>query len=225
MSFRNFNIAPRAAFCFALISLLVVALGFFSLSRLSDLYLAEQDIETNWMASIQASGEMQKDLLNIRLETLRVLASSEGTTPGVVDDTAIQGYRTSLQEVMAHYQRDLLSTGAESEVFQRVFGSAQRYLDMQKQVMDLLRQQQAAQALSLVNGSGREVGATLQQQLDALIAFNAAGAKQAGLNASETYSHGRTGVLVTIAVAVVLTVLLATLLTRSISVPLSLIHI
>lgn len=222
MSFRNFNIAPRAAFCFALISLLVVALGFFSLSRLSDLYLAEQDIETNWMASIQASGEMQKDLLNIRLETLRLLASSEGTTnSGVVDDTAIQSYRSSLGEVLARYQRDLLMPGEEGQVFQRVFDSAQRYLDMQKQVMDLLRQQQPGQALSLVNSSGREIGETLQKQLDALIGLNAAGAKQAGINASETYNHGRTGVMVTIAVALVLTILLATLLTRSISVPIN----
>ncbi|TBU86630.1 methyl-accepting chemotaxis protein [Phytopseudomonas dryadis] len=221
MSFRNFNIAPRAIFCFALITLLVVLLGVFSLFKLGDLYQAEQDIETNWMASIQASGEMQKDLLNIRLETLRVLASGEDEGQARVDETAVQTYRSSLQKVLDHYQNTLLQSGPEREIFQRVQSSAQAYLGTQQQIMNLLQQQQVTQALDLANGQVREAGTQLQQQLDALIAFNMAGARQAGVNAHDTYDHGRTGVLVTIVVAVLLTLVLATLLTRSISMPIN----
>ncbi|WP_416637681.1 methyl-accepting chemotaxis protein [Pseudomonas sp. OHS18] len=219
MNLRSFNIAPRAAFCFALITLLVMALGVFSLYKLGDLYQAEQDIETNWMASIQATGEMQKDLLNVRLETLRMLAVVENTSQQTIDDSVAQSYRTALQQILDQYGRHMVSTDVERGMFNRVNTSAQTYLSGQQQIVDSLRQNQLTQALALANGSVREAGATLQQQLDELTAYNMQGAKQAGINANTIYQHGRTGVLVTISVAVLLTVLLATLLTRSIAAP------
>ncbi|KAB0550455.1 methyl-accepting chemotaxis protein [Pseudomonas argentinensis] len=219
MNLRSFNIAPRAAFCFALITLLVMALGVFSLFKLGDLYDAEQDIETNWMASIQATGEMQKDLLNVRLETLRMLAVVENTSQQTIDDSVAQSYRTALQQILDQYGQHMVSTDVERGMFNRVNTSAQTYLSGQQQIVDSLRQNQLTQALALANGAVREAGATLQQQLDELTAYNMQGAKQAGINANTIYQHGRTGVLVTIAVAVLLTVLLATLLTRSIAAP------
>lgn len=219
MNLRSFNIAPRAAFCFALITLLVMALGVFSLFKLGDLYDAEQDIETNWMASIQATGEMQKDLLNVRLETLRLLATAENTSQQTVDDSAAQQYSSALQQVLEQYERHLVTSDVERAMLTRIKSSAQAYLEGQQQIVQNLRQKQFPQALALANGAVREAGATLQQQLDELTAFNMQGAKQAGVNANTIYQHGRTGVLVTIAVAVLLTVLLATLLTRSIAAP------
>jgi len=219
MNLRSFNIAPRAAFCFALITLLVMALGVFSLFKLSDLYTAEQDIETNWMASIQASGELQKDLLNIRLETLRMLAVVETTSDRTIDETVAQQYRDALQQVLEQYGRQLVSTEAERGLFARVNSGAQAYLSGQQRIVEFLRQGQLPQALALANGEVREAGTSLQQQLDELTAYNMQGAKQAGINAHTIFEHGRTGVLVTIGVAVLLTILLATLLTRSIAAP------
>ena len=219
MNLRSFNIAPRAAFCFALITLLVMALGVFSLFKLSDLYTAEQEIETNWMASIQASGELQKDLLNIRLETLRMLAVVETTSDRTIDETVAQQYRDALQQVLEQYGRQLVSTEAERGLFARVNSGAQAYLSGQQRIVEFLRQGQLPQALALANGEVREAGTSLQQQLDELTAYNMQGAKQAGINAHTIFEHGRTGVLVTIGVAVLLTILLATLLTRSIAAP------
>ncbi|UCJ15014.1 methyl-accepting chemotaxis protein [Pseudomonas sp. MM211] len=221
MNLRNFNIAPRAAFCFALITLLVVVLGTFSLFKLGDLYEAEQDIEANWMVSIQATSEMQKDLLNIRLETLRLLAVGESTGQKSIDESAAQNYRTALQQALQQYGDHLVSSPAERTLFEHVRASTQTYLSGQQQIVDLLHQTQIQQALDLANGQVRNDGTALQQQLDELTAYNMQGAKQAGLTASKTYEHGRTGVVVTISVAVLLTVLLATLLTRSIAAPIN----
>ncbi|KIQ04404.1 MULTISPECIES: methyl-accepting chemotaxis protein [Pseudomonas] len=221
MNLRDFNIAPRAAFCFALITLLVVVLGAFSLFKLGDLYEAEQDIEANWMVSIQATGEMQKDLLNIRLETLRLLAVGESAGQKSIDESAAQNYRTALQQALQQYGEKLVSSPAERSLFDNVRTSTQTYLTGQQQIIDLLHQKQVPQALDLANGQVRNDGTALQQRLDELTAYNMQGAKQAGITASKTYDHGRTGVLVTISIAVLLTVLLATLLTRSIAAPIN----
>lgn len=219
MNLRSINIAPRAALCFATITLLVIGLGTFSLFKLSDLYEAEQDIETNWMASIQASGEVQKNLLNIRLETLRMLAVSDDGAQQTVDERAAQQYRSSLQQVLEQYERHLVSSDVERGIFMRINASARAYLDGQQRIVQFLHQKQLPQALELANGVVREIGQTLQEQLDELNAYNIQGARQAGVNASTTFKHGRNGVLVTISAAVLLTMLLATLLTRSIVAP------
>ncbi len=149
MNLRSLNIAPRAALCFALITLLVMALGVFSLFKLADLYDAEQDIETNWMASIQASGEMQKDLLNIRLETLRMLAVVENSGQAI-DESVAQQYRSALKEVLGQYDRHMVSTEAERAMFNRIDASAQSYLDGQQQIVQFLHQKQLPQALEQV---------------------------------------------------------------------------
>lgn len=221
MNLRTINIAPRAAFCFALITLLVIGLGVFSLFKLNDLYQAEKEIEANWMTSIQATGEMQKDLLNIRLETLRLLAVGEGAAQQSVDETAAQKYRSALDVAVKKYQDELVSSEEERNFFSKVSSATQAYLAGQQRIIDLLHQNQVQQALSLANGQVRTDGETLQQRLDELVNFNMQGAEQAGIFATATYENARTGVIVTIAVAVVLTVLLAMLLTRSIVGPIN----
>jgi methyl-accepting chemotaxis protein len=221
MSLRRFNIAPRATLFFALITLLVVLLGGFALLRLGDLFAAEQDIETNWMASIEASDEMQKDLLHIRLETLRILASSEENAAIKADQTAVQSYRGELRRVIDDYEKRLVASDEERQIVQRVRGALDAYLDEQQQVLDLSNQQQHADALQLANSTLRSKAGDLETLLGELSHFNQAGAKQAGVAASSNYDHGRLGVLITIAAAVALTVLLAWLLTRSIVSPIN----
>ena len=78
MSIRSITIASRASLCFALITLLVIVLGGFSWQQMHVLRGAEQDIETNWLPSIQTANDIQTSLLHVRLESLRLLAS---TTP------------------------------------------------------------------------------------------------------------------------------------------------
>ncbi len=221
MSLRNLNIAPRAALCFALITLVVVILGVFSLLRLSDLYQAEQDIETKWMIHTQASDQMQKDLLHLRLETLRVLASGENAAAAQADDSATQNYRAELQELIAHYERQLILSEDERQIFQRVRAAFDDYLQGQQEVLNLKRGGQDQQAMQQANGSLRSQGAALENAFDELSAHNQAGARQAGIVATGTYGHGRLGVIITILIAVALTVVMALLLTRSIVSPIS----
>jgi len=220
MSLRRFNIAPRATLFFALITLLLVLLGSFALLRLGDLFAAEQDIETNWMVSVVASGEMQKDLLHTRLETLRILAGGEDNTSLKADQTSVQRYRSHFRQLVDDYQQHLVAGEEERQIVQRIRGALDAYLNEQQQVLDLSGQRHA-DALQLANTSLRSKAAELEALLDALSQSNQAGARQAGLAASRNYDHGRLGVLSTIAAAVVLTILLAWLLTRSIVRPIN----
>ncbi|TDV42327.1 hypothetical protein EC919_11845 [Pseudomonas graminis] len=76
MNLRSLNIAPRAALCFGLITLLVIALGGFAYVQLGKLRGTEQDIEKNWLTSVQTADGIQIALLDARLESIRLLATS-----------------------------------------------------------------------------------------------------------------------------------------------------
>ncbi|TRX73395.1 methyl-accepting chemotaxis protein [Pseudomonas mangiferae] len=216
MFLRRFDLAPRATFCFALITLLAVLIGLFSLSKLSNLYHAEQDIETNWMASIQAAERMQKDALRMRLETWRGLILSDGGAAARIDSGLVQGYRQDFQQTAERYQRELVSGAREQELLQRVRAVFDTYSAAQQQVMDLQAQQQAAAASTQANGPARSAGKELEKVLDELSTYNTDGARQAGTAAGDTYAASRLSIIVTLVVAVSLTALLALLLTRSI---------
>ena len=53
---RTLKLSARSAVCFATITLLLLVLAVTSALGLNSLYNAEQDVETNWMASIAQTG-------------------------------------------------------------------------------------------------------------------------------------------------------------------------
>lgn len=107
MSIRSITIASRASLCFALITLLVIVLGGFSWQQMHVLRGAEQDIETNWLPSIQTANDIQTSLLHVRLESLRLLAS---TTPDEQRNALdqLQSARQTLTEKSEHYRRNMI---------------------------------------------------------------------------------------------------------------------
>lgn len=72
MNVRNINLAPRSTSFFALIILVVFALGIVALMQMGKLRDSEQDVETNWMASVREIGKMQVGILRLRLESVRL---------------------------------------------------------------------------------------------------------------------------------------------------------
>ncbi|WP_437881635.1 methyl-accepting chemotaxis protein [Pseudomonas sp. LRF_L74] len=221
MSLRNLNIAPRALLSFALVTLLLILLGVFALTRLSELYKAEQSIETNWLVSIRASDQMQKNLLSIRLESLRLLAVDETGGNQDRDNASIQQYRSDFQRGLTDYERNMVTNDQERAIVMRVRDSFQRYDSNLSQTLELIRQNQLSAALQMANDSLRSLAKQVGVALDELAAFNQQGVKQAGVISSDTYSQGRIGIIATILVAVALTIFLALMLTRSIVRPLS----
>ncbi|WP_443218247.1 hypothetical protein [Pseudomonas sp. LA5] len=55
---RTLKLSARSAACFATVTLLLLVLVASSAVGLNSLYKAEQDVETNWMASIAQTARM-----------------------------------------------------------------------------------------------------------------------------------------------------------------------
>src|ERR1700712_2816213 len=117
MNLRSINIASRALLCFGLISMLVVALGGFAYLQLGELRGSEQDIEKNWLASIQTTDDIQIAVLEARLESIRLLAATtpEGRALAVAQ---LSSARDALNERTNFYRKNLISDDVERQKFE-----------------------------------------------------------------------------------------------------------
>ena len=219
MLLRRINVAPRAALFFSLIVLIVVLLGAVAITQMKTLREVEQDVETNWMASVRQAGLMNAGVLRLRLESLRGNTSND---PQILQQTldGFTGYRTTFFDAVKNYEK-LVASEEERKLYGDVRASAQAYARLLDQFEPLMRNGDSAGAVALINTTIRPVTNAMQDQIAALRDYNDRGAEAAGIRASQAYSTGLMLVGALIAIAIVATILLAYLLTRSITVPIS----
>ncbi|KTT54501.1 chemotaxis protein [Pseudomonas oryzihabitans] len=215
---RTLRLSARSAVCFAAVTLLLLVLAFTSALGLNSLYKAEQDVETNWMASIAQTAKMDTLVLRLRLETLRMVASEDEQMKQTAAATIAQA-RGHLQKEVATYQA-LVASPEEQRLADAVSAGVKAYDARLDEIIAIARTRPASEGTAYVNANIRPLTNDLQEKIVALGDFNQRGAKQAGELANQTYSRNLWLLGVISAVAVVLTVVLAVLYTRSILQPL-----
>ncbi|TNF79792.1 methyl-accepting chemotaxis protein [Pseudomonas sp. ICMP22404] len=219
MNVRTMNLAPRSAAFFSLIVMVVFALGIIALLQMGKLRDSEQDVETNWMASIRQTAKMQTGILRLRLESIRITVTVD-EQQRQTRIASLSGYRSTLQEALNRYE-PLITGPTERELYQAVSTDVQQYFKLLDELEPLLRKGDNAAAITLINARISPMTNTLQDKMTKLSDFNDEGAKRAGLEAASTYSHGVTLVIGLLVMTVVLTVVLAAVLTRSITTPIN----
>ncbi|MCK9817173.1 methyl-accepting chemotaxis protein [Pseudomonas sp. MAFF 302046] len=218
MSLRSLNIAPRAGLGFGLLALMVFGLGAFALMQMANMRQQSEAVERNWLPSVMAVGEMSQDLLRIRALTLRLLINRD---PQSVSQNAskIADIKTGLSAAQARYEA-LIVLPRERELFDRFKVIEQQYLERQEQVMAHSSQNQLEEAAKVVNGEMNQLADQMAATLHDLTDLNKQSATQATDLARAVFSSSRVWVVVMIAVAALITIGLALVLTRSIVRPL-----
>ena len=215
---RTLKLSARSAVCFATITLLLLVLAVTSALGLNSLYNAEQDVETNWMASIAQTGKMDTLVLRLRLETLRIVASEDEQMKQTAGATIAQA-RSDLQQAVADYQA-LVASPEEQRLADAVTAGVKAYDARLDEILVIARTRPTNEGTAFINANIRPLTNDLQNKIVALGEFNQHGAKQAGELATHTYSRNLWLLGLISAVAVALTVVLAVLYTRSILQPL-----
>ncbi|MCE4052545.1 methyl-accepting chemotaxis protein [Pseudomonas sp. Au-Pse12] len=219
MSLRNLNIAPRAFLGFAFIALLVVVLGVFAVNRMSIIREASVDMESNQLPSVGFLGNLTENVLRLRILSFRVLVNREPaglaeaqTRIGVLVDKA--------RQAQASYAA-LPMSPEEAALYKAFSATLENYLQAQKEMLELSRQDKLEELRNLINTRIKDGTDQMGEQLNKLIAINAAGARSASQAAGEHYSGAITGIVIVAVIAALLTIVLALLLTRSIVTPLN----
>jgi len=219
MKLRSLNIARRAFVCFGLITLLLISLAGFSYLQIDHLRNAEQDIEQNSLPSIQVIDDIQIALLHARLESIRMLSS---TTKDVHDKSLslVEGAIQTLQSKTEFYREHLISGQQDELQFSKTSQAMNVYIDGLKNVL-ALDIADHDQAVLFANTEQAQRAGAYQEQLTILREQNARQAVVSGQDATDVYTHSVNVLISVLVVAFILTIVLATLFTKSIISPIS----
>ena len=219
MSLRNLNIAPRAFLGFAFIALLVIVLGVFAVNRMSIIRQASVEMDSTQLPSVTQLAVVTENVLRLRILSFRVLVNREAA--GLQEaQTRIGVLVDKVRAAQASYAA--LPAGPEERALYQTFATTlDNYLQAQNQMMELSRQDKLDEMRTLINTRIKDGTDQMGEQLNKLIAMNAADAKTASIQAGQYYDSAITGIIIVAVFAAVATVLLAWLLTRSIVTPLN----
>ncbi|CAI8810657.1 methyl-accepting chemotaxis protein [Pseudomonas sp. IT-P2] len=219
MSLRNLNIAPRAFLGFAFIALLVIVLGVFAVNRMSIIRQASLEMDSTQLPSVTQLAVVTENVLRLRILSFRILVNRE---PAGLQEaqTRIGVLVDKVRAAQASYA--VLPAGPEERALYQEFSTTlDNYVQAQNQMMELSRQDKLDEMRALINTRIKDGTDKMGEQLNKLIAINAADAKTASTQAGEYYNSAITGIIAVSVIAALLTVLLAWLLTRSIVTPLN----
>ena len=219
MSLRNLNIAPRAFLGFAFIALLVIVLGVFAVNRMSIIRQASVEMDSTQLPSVTQLAVVTENVLRLRILSFRVLVNREAA--GLQEaQTRIGVLVDKVRAAQASYAA--LPAGPEERALYQTFATTlDNYLQAQNQMMELSRQDKLDEMRTLINTRIKDGTDQMGEQLNKLIAMNAADAKSASIQAGQYYDSAITGIIIVAVFAAIATVLLAWLLTRSIVTPLN----
>ncbi|MDR6230723.1 methyl-accepting chemotaxis protein [Pseudomonas sp. SORGH_AS199] len=195
----------------------MMLLGAFALVQLKALRATEQAMEAEWLASVQTTDDIQVALLHTRLESIRLLASEDSAAMALAT-RQIQVNRDLMNARTAYYRDRLISTAEERSNFDQAALQMKGYLDGLDRVVTLAASDRA-EALKLANGEQRQRAEGYQEQLTRLREFNGEGARHAGEAATGIYDQSVRIVVGIMLLAVLVTLLLAWRLTRSLAQP------
>ena len=217
MSFRNMRIGLRASLSFAVLASLLVMVGVFALGQMAKLRESALIIEKNWMPSIENIHDSAALVATVRLESLRMVSTDESrvrdTSRGLITRTG-----SELQALLDRHEA-LLSNDEERELLKTLKRNVATYLAIVGQMTALVDKDQQQDALDLLVSRIAPQGTILSQSLEGLIAFNQNGVETAADSAAQTYANAQWIVGLIIVTALLATLLLAWLLTRSITAP------
>ena len=220
MSLRNMNIAPRAFLGFALIGALMLFLGVFALSQMSKIRGAAEDITLNSVPSIRALDEFTQLTLRLRVLSYRMLTNRE---PEVQQKT-METFELRDQQIRAAqgiYEK-LIDSREERAAYDEYVNLLGQYRQIETRMKSLSRANQVDDLRTLINTELLSNSDQINAVLARLVDINNTIALATNEEAKDQYNLAFDLVVGLLVLATALTVLFAWLLTRSITVPISL---
>ncbi|MBH9345883.1 methyl-accepting chemotaxis protein [Pseudomonas aeruginosa] len=217
MILRRIAIAPRAIIGFAILALLLVALGLFAHTRMGSLNRAAKDIGEVWLPSVEASAQLSSLMSELRLgEMNHVLLHDAGRMEQ--QEQQMDRIVAALAKV-EHDYRPLLARGEERQLLDQFVQRQQEYLEGHAALLALSRQNRTDEASVLMGGAQLQRYEQVQQTLKQLIVVNREAARASVADAADVYARATRAILLVLLVALAASVAIAWLLPRSIVVP------
>ncbi|MDL5595626.1 methyl-accepting chemotaxis protein [Bacillus subtilis] len=219
MSIRNLRIGLRASLSFAVLAGLLMVVGLFGLGQMKALRESAAVIEESWMPSIESIHDAAANIASIRLESLRLITSTQAAVRERSKGILTAQRQELLKRLDDH--KTLIANDQERAMLEGLGADTAKYLSILDQIIKQIDAGQNDQAYTRLTTELAPQGSVLDKTLEQMITLNQQGADAAAKSAAATYQQSLWIVATIIVIALIATLLLAWLLTRSITAPIN----
>ncbi len=215
---RNLKIGKRAGLIFALLALMVLAMGGINLYETGRMDAASTEVRGTWLPGVVALSELGAAIGDTRALTLRSIIVDEPT----VRQHTMARIKANLQALPKQFDayESAIVEAENRKLYDHFVSTYETYRGLQQQILDAVDAGRIDDADRLANGPLAEYAGTMTKALDELIRFNAENAFAAAQLSDEAADEARVVAVVALSAILLITIGAATLLTRSIILPL-----
>jgi methyl-accepting chemotaxis protein len=214
---RNLTIQKRLLAAFTIISLLLIGLGSFALLTLKDIRSNAELVESNLLPSIQAIGDMNLNMMRVRVLTLRLTLSKDVNQETEMFNR-LQTVRDTLYSAQNEYKK-LMFIEAEKQAFAAFETAQAEYFQHQTELINDLKagnHDKVQNHLDTLN----PIADRLTKALVDITTINAKAADETRAESINTYNNGFWFVLLILLGSTIAAMIIATVLAASINKPL-----
>ncbi|KPX03600.1 putative methyl-accepting chemotaxis protein [Pseudomonas syringae pv. cunninghamiae] len=216
MPIRNIGLNLRALLSFGIICLLLAGVGTNAVFKMNGLHQSADQLQTDWLPSVRQAGRIETAGLLYRLDARRFVMDDQRQSPESVNK--LNGLKNALLQTADTYG-SLVSSPQEEQVWKQVKADALAYSEKIDQLVELSKSKSDSELFVFIRDITSPQAKALQSSIEQLIEVNVKGAEQSGAIADKNYESGLTVTLTLIVLAVIITLIVATLFTRSIARP------
>ncbi|MBX8487867.1 methyl-accepting chemotaxis protein [Pseudomonas cichorii] len=216
MKTRNIRLNTRAFLSFGIICLLLAGLGATVIYKMNSLHGAVSKFQTDLLPSVRQAGKIESAGLLYRLDARRFVMDEERQGSASIDK--LKGLKNALIQITDSYA-PMVSSDTEEQAYRQVKANVQAYTAKIDELMELSKTKTNNELFIFIRDTSSPQAKALQSSIEALIEVNVKGAEKSSDTANKAYENGLTVTIAFIVIAVILTVLVATVFTRSVARP------
>jgi methyl-accepting chemotaxis protein len=213
--FKNMKVATKLFGSFFVVLVLMAALGGYAISQLALVNEATSDLANNWMPGMRDLIEIKSNVNHERLLQYRLLAATDA-------DNVADANRELDEDVAALQKLDddyikLIDSPEERRLYDAYKPERDMFLAEQQKVVDLVKQNRNAEAIALLNGDAMKHYNAIREATVRLAMIDIDGSAKSAADAGAIYAKTRMWTVVILVVCVALALLMAFIITRSLT--------
>lgn len=215
---RMLSIQNRLVITFSIAIALIVLLGFLSLSSMKNIRSEADLIETNILPGITSLGDLNSNLMRVRIYTLRIIGDDNDVD---VRNHAlkIDEFKKEIKKYRSDYEKTIY-LDSERKLFDEFRVAENDYYREQEEIISLAltnKRSEINKIIGKVNSSAEKMASLLRD----IVMANKDAADEARVNSMKEYENSFMRVLIIVSIAIFLSIIIAVILSRSINVPLN----
>lgn len=211
---RHITIGPRLGLFFAIIVLCLIGLGVFALNQLR--YLNEEivTIDIHRLPSLEAMENISNSFLQVRVQTANMLTTDTAATINRYSTNVIAA-RAELEVAQIEFE-GLMRAVTAIEIYGHMLEGMDQYWPLNQRLRELALSGREQDAKAILESDLAPLAAAISRDIDDLLEFQKQRIRDSATTAQKTFNMARLTILGAIGAIIVLVVLGAIWLTRSI---------